>query len=171
VAENLLGPVADQDWFKIEYDQINQYGRTLYGTIQTLAQMTFVINPALGAACYYVDFAKDSQVIVSLGKSGFLVAAAIPILGILYNLGALSVYKSSHKCLEALLIRMKEIDGCAKLKLHKAIEVTAPRSYTIYWGATKRSYLDGDFLTRIFLTSLILLWAIILIASMMRRIG
>jgi hypothetical protein len=161
------------DWYKIEYDQINQYGRLLYQTIQTLAQMTFVINPALGATYYYVYFEKRSQIASTIGTGGFLlVAAAIAVLGIVYNSGAFAVYLNSHKCLEALLIRMREIDRLTKvMKLHKHIEKTAPSSYNAYWATaehppTKRFHSPGDFLSRAFLILLAFLWATILSISL-----
>src|SRR5436853_2164203 len=39
----------------LEYEEMNRYGRTAYETIFRLAQMTFVLNPALGVGFYYVS--------------------------------------------------------------------------------------------------------------------
>src|SRR5437660_448244 len=125
---------GDPEWLKIEYDQVNQYGRSVYQSMQTLAQMTFVINPALAAGYYYLSFEKKAEIVANVGKPGFVAAvSAIAFLGVMYNIGALFVYLGSHKCLAGLLLRIREIDVAFNLKLHERLEVTAPHSYTPYW--------------------------------------
>src|SRR5438045_855637 len=72
------------DWSQVEYAELNRYGRTVYETIFRLAQMTFVINPALCAGFYYVFFEKRETLVDRIG----FIALVIPFLGIVYNLGA-----------------------------------------------------------------------------------
>src|SRR4051794_15776803 len=76
------------EWARLEYEEANRYGRTVYETIFRLAQMTFVINPALGAGFYYVFFEKKDKLFSEIG----IVGVAVAVLGIVYNLGAYGVY-------------------------------------------------------------------------------
>jgi hypothetical protein len=144
------------EWARLEYEEINRYGRTVYETIFRLAQMTFVINPALGAGFYYVFFEKRAL----LDEIGF-VGLAVAILGMVYNLGAFGVYAQSHAFLEALLIRIRELDGTADTRLHIALEATAPYSYKRFWGTRADSKFDSaDLLTKAFLLLLFIGWAL-----------
>jgi hypothetical protein len=159
---SLTPTTIDPEWPKIEYDQVNQYARSVYQSMQTLAQMTFVINPALGAGYYYVNFEKEDQILLNVGDFGLAaLALAIAFLGFVYNVGALFVYIGSHKCLAALLSRIRQIDTTFSLKLHELLEVTAPEVYKFYWqpGSQKR-YSAGDLVTRCFIWLLIILWVI-----------
>ena len=142
------------EWARLEYEEINRYGRTVYETIFRLAQMTFVINPALGAGFYYVFFEKRAL----LDEIGF-VGLAVAILSMVYNLGAFGVYAQSHAFLEALLIRIRELDGTADTRLHVALE--APYSYKRFWAARADSKFDSaDLLTKAFLLLLFIGWAL-----------
>jgi hypothetical protein len=118
--------------------------------------MTFVINPALGAGFYYVFFEKKDTLLGEIGFVGLAVAA----LGMVYNLGAFGVYAQSHAFLEALLIRIRELDATADTRLHIALEATAPYSYKRFWGARAEKKRDSaDLLTRFFLLLLFVGWA------------
>jgi hypothetical protein len=152
--------LPETEWLKIEYDQIHQYGRAIFDTIQRLAQMTFVINPALTTGYYFVLFQQKDNIIENIGIVGFTIAlASISLLGAVYNAGAFDVYVRSHVCLEALLIRMREIDESVNMKTHQLVETTAPRSYKTYWGQRNtRPLLNADYLTRLFLAMLSLIW-------------
>src|SRR5262249_32426070 len=97
--------MSAEDLKKVEYEEIHRYGRAVYDTIFRLAQMTFVINPALAAGFYFVLFEKTEIL-----KQAAWFGIAIAIFGIIYNLGARGVYISSHAFLEKLLIRMRDID-------------------------------------------------------------
>src|SRR5262245_14328328 len=92
-------------------------------------QATFVINPALGAGYYYIFYEKPG----APHDLAFL-GVCIATLGFVYNFGAGRVYRRSHVFMEQLLIRMKELDISAGLKVYEALQLTAPRSYARYWG-------------------------------------
>jgi hypothetical protein len=154
--------VAELGWTLIEYEEFHKYGRTVYETIFRLMQATFVINPALAVGYYYIYFDKPN-IPLTVAFAGFAVA----LLGVVYNYGASLVYESSHKFLEQLLIRMKEIDLREGLKTYEAVQLTAPPSYLDYWkksetGSAKgdwRGYLSADRLTWLFLMVLAAAWA------------
>jgi hypothetical protein len=166
-------PPPAVDWLKIEYDQIHQYGRTIFDTIQRLAQLTFVINPALAGAYYFVLFEKKGQIVESVGGGGFKIfLATVAVLGVIYNFGALNVYLGSHHCLESLLSRMREIDQFVNIQTHEHMEVTAPHSYRNYWGGNNpRSVFDSDFFTRCFLLFLAILWTTAFAIAMIKAPG
>ena len=118
--------------------------------------MTFVINPALGIGFTYVYFEKKAL----FDEIGF-VGLAVAILGMVYNLGAFGVYAQSHAFLEALLIRIRELDGTADTRLHVALEATAPYSYKRFWAARADSKFNfADLLTKAFLLLLFIGWAL-----------
>jgi hypothetical protein len=155
--------VAEQGWTLIEYEEIHKYGRTVYETIFRLMQATFVINPALAVGYYYIYFDKPN-IPLEVAFAGFGVA----LLGVVYNYGASRVYRSSHKFLERLLIRMKEIDDREGLKTYEAVQLTAPPSYVDYWKKSQTGYsvkgdwaryLSADRLTWLFLMFLMTAWA------------
>ena len=152
------------EWFKLEYEEVNRYGRTVYETIFRLAQMTFVVNPGLGAGFYYVFFEKrDFLSKQTLFDEIGVVGIAISILGVVYNLGAYGVYVQSHAFLEALLIRVRQLDELTESKLHVALEATAPYSYRRFWGnRVEDKYDSADMLTRAFLQFLFVSWAVTL---------
>lgn len=160
----------DEDWSRLEYEELNRYGRTVYETIFRLAQMTFVINPALGAGFYYVFFEKKEM----LNKEGLftdvgVAALAIALLGIVYNVGAYGVYVQSHAFLEALLLRIRSIDKQAGLRMHVALKATAPYSYRRFWGdAVGRRWISADRLTHVFMLVLATSWTMILTYAICR---
>ena len=125
--------VKDEDWSRLEYEELNRYGRTVYETFFRLTQMTFIINPALGAGFYYVFFEKHETVLREPAV-GFA-APAIAFFGVVYNFGAFGVYVRTHAYLEALLMRIREIDWEAGTTIHIAMKATAPYSYRRFWKA------------------------------------
>lgn len=162
-------------WLQLEYEQIHEYGRSVYETIFRLAQATFIINPALVAGYYYVFFDQHAHALKIQNSSATssidigLVGAAFALLGFVYNCGALGVYWSSHTFLETLLIRMRVIDNEVGAKTHRLVQVTAPLSYLRYWG--RRSYLlraTADGLTRFFLLSILTLWLALFVYTIVR---
>jgi len=46
--------ITKENWRVVEYEQLHQYARELNGSSLRLAQLSFVINPVLGAAFAYV---------------------------------------------------------------------------------------------------------------------
>ena len=151
-----------QDWARLEYEELNRYGRLVYETIFRLARMTFVINPGLCAAFYYIFFEKRGE----LGdKIGFF-ALAIPCLGFVYNLGAYGVYTQSHAFIQALLLRILAIDRRKNSELHVALKEAAPYSYKRFWREMDdKRYGFSDGLTRLFLHLIALGWLIVLTYS------
>ncbi len=119
---------STEDWSKIEYHQIHEYGRAVYSSFFNLAQMTFVINPALGIGLYYILY--DKSISDDVYSKAFYVA--IIGIGLLYNLGALSAYRQSHVFLEKLLLRMRAIDQHKHIETYLSVELTAPASYREY---------------------------------------
>jgi hypothetical protein len=150
---------ASESWLQSEYEQINQYGRTVYEGILRLAQVTFVINPALGIGYYYALFEKRELEIAIAGP-------AIALLGVIYNVGALGVYCGSHNFMEALLLRLRDIGRRVGTSIHTPLEAIVPFSYNKYWGKQPNwMRRDADYLTRIFLCLLIVFWIIVLLHS------
>jgi hypothetical protein len=152
-------------WTEIEYEEIHRYGRTVYETIFRLAQITFIINPSLAAALYFIFYEKRDQ----LHEIGFF-SIFIAFIGLVYNVGAYGVYVCSHDFLERLLIRMREIDREFSIRLHEAVEITAPYSYRTYWPDRLHSFWSSHTFTRIFLGLLIAGWICALIFSIVKSL-
>lgn len=147
-------------WKRIEFEELQNCTRISIDTIHRLANMTFVINPALGVGYYYIYYEKRELPPGALNIA--YIGIFIALLGFLYNLGALTVYLGSHRSLQAILIRMREIETTVHTKIHKVLEVSAPHSYSKYWGKhNPRSRISGDYFTRGFLFSLSFTWLIV----------
>ncbi len=159
--DELLKVLATEgEWSRLEYEELNRYGRTVYETFFRLTQMTFIINPALGVGFYYVFFEKREVLNKEGPFTAVIVAAAIAFLGVVYNFGAYGIYVRTHAYLEALLLRIREIDRQTGTTIHIAMKATAPYSYRRFWGAEAgRSRTPSDTLIKIFVLALAAGWA------------
>src|SRR5258708_35610368 len=92
-----LRDISEQD--KLEYAELNEYGRSVYESFYRLAQMSFVIHPALVSALYFFVVNREKDL-----RNFQVFAILICILGMIYSLGAFRTYWQSHKFLESLLL-------------------------------------------------------------------
>ena len=117
-----------------------------------IAQLTFLLNPSLGAG-YAYTISNDHQLI--------LFAGFVALLGLIYNSGALMFYSFSMKVLTATLVRLTEIEQHTGGQLHKVFSDHWPHFYSKKAGLwkTKNSQVASvDLLAKIFFVILICGW-------------
>jgi hypothetical protein len=154
----------EEDLRLAEYAQINEHLRNLYSNALRLAQLSMVVNPALGVAFAYVW--KDSTAASFPGRPVLIyLLAFIAGLAFCYNFGALAMHNVSAKVHGRFVNRLQEIEGPESniARINTILAATAPalsqnqRPRRDYWLHVMGS---ADFLTKAFFFSLMVGWVV-----------
>jgi hypothetical protein len=109
-------------WLQIEYQALLTSGASVNESFFKLAQMSFVLNPALAVAYAYV-----------LSQTGFntfdRVAILIAIIALVYNTGAIATYFLLHRKLALLLARLIQIEDVSGTLLRYYFQQSCPPFY------------------------------------------
>jgi hypothetical protein len=92
-------------WKLVEYEQLNEAGRTLYTAFYHLATMTFTWNASLGSAVAVSEYYKSA---IS-SPVAFLLGLVISVVAIIYNLGALGGFSFIFGCFKLISTSMKDL--------------------------------------------------------------
>jgi hypothetical protein len=155
-----------------EYEQINKHLRNLYSNALRLAQLSMVVNPALGVAFAYVwVYLYDRPPIAGRSPLTILVflLGFISCLGLFYNVGALAMYLGTTRIFRALLRRLAETEDSANRasSLHTVLRLALPRRY---WEERKgperlKFLISADVWTSAFFILLIVGWTAVAVLS------
>jgi|SRR6185312_3776142 len=88
----------ETSWKIVEYQQLNEAGRTLYSAFYHLATMTFTWNASLGSAIGVIGYYRAGipDIVV------FLLSFVISGIAIIYNLGALGGFHFIFSCFKLI---------------------------------------------------------------------